>query len=487
MRALAITCVLFEVLSPLTASGQQGARPPVVVSLTVNHSVETDVRQGSPMIVVADVMHSALYSSSVEPVTIAAVGGSWANAIVLSAVNEEGDPVAWSLTIAHSPAGSLTLDSETVGQLGWWIEPAATSGIPAGVYELTATLDSTSLSAPHSGLAAARSVPVRIQVMAPGGTPTPGELAAEALIRADYFVLRGDDEAALAEVEGLLGEQPRHVGALSYRGQLFRRSGRSVEALDDFAEALDALFENTPDPEEPPTGLLHAYFEVLDELESTTTFDVSMAAKTPVHPAYGVGDDDGYWVNGVEGGELWLREDTTYTFRMQQVPATSPFYFSTSEVGSGEGVYLDGVSGHPASGTAEITLTPGSTTPDMLWYQSMNQPSMGWRIHIMRAGSGVGVDPQTLTLPVAYHLGPAFPNPFSEETRLTLTVGSPQRVRIDVYNSEGRLVRRLSDRFMTAREPTEYVLSASGLVTGVYFIQIEGETFRASRSVVFIR
>jgi hypothetical protein len=487
MRYAAITFVLVGLLSPLSASGQGAARPPVVVSLTVNHEVEVDVRQGTPMVVTVDLMHAALYSGDLEPVTVAAVGGSWAGAIELSGVDGDGDPVAWGFTIAHTPTGPLTLDAETVGRLGWWMEPAATAGIPPGTYELTATLDPSSVQAPFAGLAAARSVPVRIEVTPAGGAQTPAESAAEALLRADYHVLRGEDGAALAEVDGLLGEQPLHVGALGYRGHLLRQAGQPAEALADLATALDALFAATPDPEEPPTWLLNAYLEVLGELESSSEFDVTAGAKSPVHPAYGVGSDQGFSINGVEGGELWLHEDTTYTFRMRDVPAESPFYFSTSEVGSGQGVYLDGVVGHPASGTAEMTLTPGASTPDLLWYQSLNQPSMGWRIHILRGESGVGVDPPPVSLPVEYHLTQAYPNPFNEETRFTLTIGRPQRVRIDVYDLEGRLVRSLFDNFLTARAPTEFVLRGTGLVAGIYFIQLEGETFRASRGVLLVR
>ena len=115
------------------------------------------------------------------------------------------------------------------------------------------------------------------------------------------------------------------------------------------------------------------------------TFNVTVGPKTAGHPNPGGSIQEAYYIDGVEGAELRLTRGTTYTFAMQGVLALHPFYLSTSASGGGAGAYGDGVSGNFASGTQTVTVTPGPTTPDLLYYQCGSHTNMGWRIHVADA------------------------------------------------------------------------------------------------------
>jgi len=277
------------------------------------------------------------------------------------------------------------------------------------------------------------------------------------------------------------------VVGLTYRAQLLRLKGDKASALDSYSGAVDAFFDQNPKPQELPSILLQEYYEMLAEIEGRKTFEVTVAAKTPINVYYGEGDGDGYLIDGIESGELWLYEDTTYTCHMVNVPADNPFYFSTSATGNGDEIYSDGVTGQPATGNEEVTITPSASTPDVIYYQSMNQPNMGWRIHIIRDAGATGVAPQPVTRPIEYRLGAAYPNPFSEETRLDLTIANPQRVVATLYNVRGQEVREVFDRYVTATGSEEIVVSGEGLASGWYIIRVRGETFSAARGLILVR
>jgi glucose/arabinose dehydrogenase len=132
------------------------------------------------------------------------------------------------------------------------------------------------------------------------------------------------------------------------------------------------------------------------------TLTVRVAEKTSEHPSYQQGAAEGYVVEGIQGRDVWLQRGVTYTFQLEDVPPGHPFYLSTSAAGAGEGVYTQGVSGNFATGDETLTFTPDAATPDLLYYQGEQQPSMGGRIHVLGVEE-VRLEPVAsgLTAPVA--------------------------------------------------------------------------------------
>ena len=80
-------------------------------------------------------------------------------------------------------------------------------------------------------------------------------------------------------------------------------------------------------------------------------------------------------------------------------------------------------------------------------------------------------------------LSSAAPNPFTDGTRLTLTLGRSQGVRIEVVDVLGRHVATLFEGTMTVGAHAVAV-GGAGLAPGVYLVRVFGDDFGESRLVV---
>lgn len=208
------------------------------------------------------------------------------------------------------------------------------------------------------------------------------------------------------------------------------------------------------------------------------TFTVTVEQKTDDHPYNGEGWPEGYVIDGDQGAELTLVRGETYTFQMSNVAMIHPFYISTSDAGGdgGGSAYNDGVTGNGASGNDVLTFEVPTDAPDLLWYQCMSHPQMGWRINIVNPTSTED-EAQPLTL----RLDAGFPNPFDTATRLTVTLPEGRTVTVAVYDEAGRRVRVLHDGPLAAGT-TPLDFRAGDLASGVYTVRATaGETVREQR------
>jgi hypothetical protein len=89
--------------------------------------------------------------------------------------------------------------------------------------------------------------------------------------------------------------------------------------------------------------------------------------------------------------------------------------------------------------------------------------------------------------PGAFHLSPAFPNPFHPATRFTLTVRRGQSVRVEVFDLLGRRRAMLHDGFLSSGDAHAFRFDAAGLPSGPYLVRATGERFVATRPVTLLR
>jgi predicted outer membrane repeat protein len=87
----------------------------------------------------------------------------------------------------------------------------------------------------------------------------------------------------------------------------------------------------------------------------------------------------------------------------------------------------------------------------------------------------------------AFELSEAYPNPAREQARLTLAVAEAQEVEAAAYDARGRRVAVLFDGTLDASDTETLRVEAESLASGVYFVRVEGETFRATRKLVLVR
>jgi hypothetical protein len=92
-----------------------------------------------------------------------------------------------------------------------------------------------------------------------------------------------------------------------------------------------------------------------------------------------------------------------------------------------------------------------------------------------------------LTLPEAYTLTVAYPNPFNPLTQFTLAVSQAQHVAVSVYDVLGREVARLFAGKMTANEVHRLEFRSGYLPDGLYLIRVAGEYFNTSQTVTLLK
>jgi len=101
------------------------------------------------------------------------------------------------------------------------------------------------------------------------------------------------------------------------------------------------------------------------------------------------------------------------------------------------------------------------------------------------AASGVPVE-APLELPDAFALHPNYPNPFNPTTTIRFDVKAPTRVRLTVYDVQGRKLATLVDAGYT---PGRFAvtLDASRWASGVYFYVAEMAGYREARQMVLVK
>jgi len=87
----------------------------------------------------------------------------------------------------------------------------------------------------------------------------------------------------------------------------------------------------------------------------------------------------------------------------------------------------------------------------------------------------------------AYALSSVRPSPVSDRGRLTLRVREKQNVEVALYNVLGQKVRTLHDGTLEANSPHTLTVDGSSLASGVYLLQVRGDTFRATEKITLAR
>lgn len=94
---------------------------------------------------------------------------------------------------------------------------------------------------------------------------------------------------------------------------------------------------------------------------------------------------------------------------------------------------------------------------------------------------------EDVVLPEAARLTPPAPNPFRQQTTVTLTLARPEPVRVALYDLLGREVRVLYDGMLPAQTPRSIAVPSGTLPNGLYWIRVTTPTLAESRQVVLQR
>ena len=92
-----------------------------------------------------------------------------------------------------------------------------------------------------------------------------------------------------------------------------------------------------------------------------------------------------------------------------------------------------------------------------------------------------------IAIPGAALLSQAYPNPFQDEARITLSVASTQNVDVHLYDMQGRRVATLYSGPVDANQPHEILVKADGLASGQYIYRATGDAFMESKTISLVK
>jgi hypothetical protein len=88
-----------------------------------------------------------------------------------------------------------------------------------------------------------------------------------------------------------------------------------------------------------------------------------------------------------------------------------------------------------------------------------------------------------LPLKEAHKVSPVRPNPITNRGRIDVQVREQQQVTATLYNILGQQVRTVHDGPLTANTRHTMTVNASSLASGIYFLRVDGESFRTTRKI----
>jgi len=118
---------------------------------------------------------------------------------------------------------------------------------------------------------------------------------------------------------------------------------------------------------------------------NTNYYILTVLDKNVTHPSYGKGHKLGFALNDVQGRTIAMRRGNRYEFDVRTNPLHD-VYFSTSPVGWGGGVVINGISGQ-FTYKGVIEINPDKETPDVIYYQCRNHSTMGGKVFVVDKGT----------------------------------------------------------------------------------------------------
>lgn len=247
------------VLAQLPVQAPAGPGPaPGAPLLTLTAAGSDRAVRGWPLLVTLRVAHpdAPLATASAAPIVLAPGLPSWCDSVRLDVTGPDGAGARWPLHRVTAGAPTVKLDARRAGFVAWYLTAEETATLAPGLYRLTATLEVAGAKAGGSWKGNATSEALELNVEAEP-TPLPPDRYEEKIFRlADYAMLRGEPEKALAAVEGLLARQSDNVGALMLKGDLLAAAGQLKAARAAYDAALAAFRAAASEGKEPPTELL---------------------------------------------------------------------------------------------------------------------------------------------------------------------------------------------------------------------------------------
>lgn len=246
--------------APPAAASADTVQTGPVFSLAANAAAVSEVYAGWPLLLQTALLHPLVFRAApnTPPLVLAAGRGPWWNAVRFEITNARGEKADWPLHPPSDGAPTLALDARAAGEAAhtWWLSPEETARIPEGEYRCAAVLDTTDAPNPGAWKGRVRSDRVSVRFRREPERLVEHQRLQKGLLLAELEVVRGNTRRALEQVDSLLWEMPRSVGALSAKGDILAATGQLEGACRYYGLALEVCQGEKAGGAHPPLNLL---------------------------------------------------------------------------------------------------------------------------------------------------------------------------------------------------------------------------------------
>ncbi|MFO7810193.1 MAG: T9SS type A sorting domain-containing protein, partial [Candidatus Delongbacteria bacterium] len=109
-----------------------------------------------------------------------------------------------------------------------------------------------------------------------------------------------------------------------------------------------------------------------------------------------------------------------------------------------------------------------------------------WVDNILATNILVGIEEDIAKIPSDPVLYQNYPNPFNPATTIKFSLPEYQKVRLNIYNSAGQLVRNVLDRSLN-KGVYSVNIDVSGLHSGIYIYSLETSFGSISKKMLYLK
>jgi hypothetical protein len=267
------TAIVALALASAAAAQNWPALPPQSappgIALSVNYSAEPHLIRGWPVFARARIFHPQC-SLTQKPAafvlapSIAAMTGSWMDAVTLKVTNAKGTIVKWGFQpVGRTASQQLQIDASRSAIVEWQIPGEATRAIPPGQYFVQAVLN---VSGGSGWTGSVESTKVAIQISDEPAALKETDRYMKALLT---FDIAGNNlDQAFASADAFNKAFPQNVPGIELKARVLERQKKFRDARDLAGKAIETYFAQKPAPKEPPVPLLELFDRLNEEVFS---------------------------------------------------------------------------------------------------------------------------------------------------------------------------------------------------------------------------
>jgi hypothetical protein len=180
-------------------------------------------------------------------------GGAWTQALSLTVTDQNGTAQKWPMQFIQASSPALSLSGINSAEADWLVAPSDTTNLAAGVYNVSATLDTTSSAASGTFTGSIGSNTAAVTLNVEPGSLLAEDEASKYLAFAACARLRGDTQGVGAALDTLIAHQPAILEAVVEKGDLLAAVGDYAGALALYQQATAKFVAANPTAAEPLT------------------------------------------------------------------------------------------------------------------------------------------------------------------------------------------------------------------------------------------